>query len=122
MEELFEPTRGLILLIMEQGGNSNHPERRQAPRYRVSIPVELKEGAGTTWDASLAGIFFETDHSFAPGEQISLTLLLERVSPGRPVRVQCEGRVVRVTRCDARIGMAVAISGYNFSPSGPPTG
>ena len=107
---------------MKPGGNSKYPDRRQAPRYRVAIPVELDEGAGTTCDASLAGIFFETDQSIAPGEQISLTLLLERVSPGRPVRVLCEGRVVRVTRSDSRIGMAVAISGYKFAPAGPPSG
>ena len=84
--------------------------------------MELDEGAGTTCDASLAGIFFETDHTIAPGEQISLTLLLERVSPGRAVRVQCEGRVVRVTRSDSRIGMAVAISGYKFAPAAPAPG
>ncbi len=102
---------------MKPGGNPKFAERRQAPRYRIAIPVELEEGAGTTCDASLAGIFLETDHSIAPGEQISLTLLLERVSPDRPVRVQCEGRVVRVTRSDSRVGMAVQISGYRFAPS-----
>ena len=106
---------------MKQEVNSNQLERRRAPRFRIAIPVKLEEGAGTTWDASLSGIFFETDHSFAPGEQIRLTLLLERVSPGRPVRLQCEGRVVRVTRCDGRVGMAVAISVYKFAPSSPQT-
>jgi len=84
--------------------------------------VELEEGAGITRDVSLSGVFFETDHSFAPGEQINLVMVLERVSPGHPVRLQCEGRVVRVTRFDSRIGVAVAISAYKFGPSARPIG
>ena len=120
--ELPEPTRAIRLLVMNSGGGPDRPERRRAARFRIAIPVELEGGAGTTWDVSLAGIFFETDHSFAPGEQISLILVLERVSPGRPVRLQCEGRVVRVTRFEGKIGVAVAITGYKFGPSGLPIG
>lgn len=80
--------------------------------------MELEEGAGITRDVSLSRVFFETDQSFAPGEQINLVMVLERASPGRPVRLQCEGRIVRVTRLDKRIGVAVAISAYKFGPSG----
>ncbi len=107
---------------MKSGATSDHPERRRAARFRIAIPVELEEGAGITRDVSLSGVFFETDQSFAPGEQIGLVLVLERASPGRPVRLQCEGRIVRVTRFDKRIGVAVAISGYKFGPSGRPIG
>ncbi len=105
---------------MEPVGGADQPERRRAARFRIAIPVELEGGGGVTWDVSLAGIFFETEHPFAPGEQIRLVLLLERVSPGRPVRLQCEGRVVRVTSLGAKIGVAVAISGYKFRTSGLP--
>jgi len=104
---------------MEPVGGVNQPERRRAARFRIIIPVELESGLGTTRDVSLAGIFFETEHPFAPGEQIKMVLLLERVSPGRPVRLQCEGRVVRVTRANGKHGVAVAISGYKFGPSEP---
>jgi len=107
---------------MKPGASSDHPERRRAARFRIAIPVELEEGEGITRDVSLSGVFFETDQSFAPGEQINLVMVLERASPGRPVRLQCEGRVVRVTRFDKRIGVAVAISGYKFGPSGRPIG
>jgi hypothetical protein len=103
---------------MEPGVGPDRFERRRAPRFRIAIPVELDEGAGITRDVSLSGVFFETDRSFAPGEQINMVMVLERVSPGRPVRLQCEGRVVRVTRFDTQIGVAVAISGYKFGLSG----
>jgi len=103
-------------LIMRSGVGPDQPERRRAQRFRIAIPVELDEGAGITRDVSLSGVFFETEQSMTPGEQIHLVLVLERVSPGRPVRLQCEGRVVRVDRFDSRIGVAVAISSYRFGP------
>jgi hypothetical protein len=96
----------------------DRPERRRAARFRIAIPVELQEGTGTTRDVSLSGIFFETDQFFAPGEQVNLVLVLERSSPGRPIRLQCEGRVVRVIQSDTRIGVAVAIASFRFGPSG----
>ncbi len=71
---------------------------------------------GMTRNVSLSGLFFETEQSFALGEQISVTMVLEHVSPGQPVRLQCEGRVVRITRFDQRIGVADVISGYGFGP------
>jgi hypothetical protein len=107
---------------MGSGAESHILERRRAARFRIAIPVELEEGEGITRDVSLSGVFFETDQSLAPGEQINLVMVLERASPGRPVRLQCEGRVVRVTRFDTRIGVAVAISSYKFGPSGKPIG
>ena len=103
---------------MKPGASSDHPERRRAARFRIAIPVELEEGEGITRDVSLSGVFFETDQSFAPGEQINLVMVLERASPGRPVRLECEGRIVRVSRVDRRIGVAVAFSSYKFGSSG----
>jgi hypothetical protein len=106
------------MMMMTPGAEPDRSDRRQAARFRIAIPVELEGGMGTTRDVSLSGVFFETEQSFAPGEQISLALVLERVSPGRPVRLQCDGRVVRVTPVDRRIGVAVAFSSYKFGSSG----
>jgi len=82
----------------------------------------MEEGTGVTRNVSLSGAFFETDQSFSPGEQIRMVLVLERVSPGRPVRLQCEGRGVCVTRVDAKTGVAVAITSYRFGAAGQPIG
>ncbi len=91
-------------------------ERRRAARFPIAIPVELEGGTGVTRDVSLSGVFFETNQFFALGEPIRLTLVLERASPGQPVRLQCDGRVVRVERRQAelRLGIAVAIESYRF--------
>src|SRR5208337_3300930 len=107
-----------MIMMMTPGTGPNRSDRRRAARFQIAIPVELEGGTGTTRDVSLSGVFFETEQSFAPGEEISLALLLERVSPGRPVRLECEGRIVRVTRFDGRIGVAVAFSSYKFGSSG----
>jgi len=109
-------------MMMTPGTGPDRSDRRRAARFQIAIPVELEGGTGTTRDVSLSGVFFETDQSFAPGEEIRLALLLERASPTRPVRLQCEGRIVRVTRFDGRIGVAVAFSSYKFGPSGWPVG
>ncbi len=100
------------------------PERRRAARFPIAIPVELEGGTGVTRDVSLSGVFFETNQFFALGELIRLTLVLERASPGQPVRLQCDGRVVRVERRQAelRLGVAVAIESYRFRRRDRPGG
>jgi hypothetical protein len=90
-------------------------ERRQAVRFPIAIPVELDEGTGITRDVSLSGVFFETNQWFAPGEPVRLTLVLERASPGDPIRLQCEGEVVRVGRSNAKVEVAVAITAHSFA-------
>lgn len=87
-------------------------------RFAITLPVELDEGAGTTRDVSLSGVFFETDQSFSLGESIRFVLVLEHVHAGRPLRLYCEGRVVRVNRCDGQLGVAVAITSYGFGTHG----
>jgi Tfp pilus assembly protein PilZ len=78
--------------------------------------VELEGGTGLTRDVSISGVFFETDRYLVLGEQVRLTLVLGRLSPDDPVRLQCDGRVVRVERREMqlRLGVAVAIESYRF--------
>jgi len=90
-------------------------ERRRAVRFPIAIPVELEEGNGMTRDVSLSGVFFETDQWFSPGEPIWLTLVLERASPGHPIRLQCEGQVVRVGPSNGKVEVAVAITSHAFA-------
>ena len=99
-------------------------ERRLAMRFPIAIPVELEGGTGVTRDVSLSGVFFETDQFVALGEPIRMTLVLERATPGQPIRLQCEGRVVRVERhqLQLRLGVAVAIESYRFKSREQPGG
>ena len=95
-------------------------ERRQSARFRIAIPVEFERGRAITGDMSLSGVFFETDQTLVPGEVVNMVMVLERASSRCPVRLECEGRVVRVTPLDRKNGVAVAISTYKFGPSGRP--
>jgi len=90
------------------------PDRRKAPRFQVALPVELPQGNGLTRDLSACGVFFQTDSVLALEEVIQFALVLEYVDPGRPVRLQCRGRVVRLERQDNTWGVAVAIMAYRL--------
>jgi hypothetical protein len=102
---------------MTKPGAPAVPDRRQAQRIAVELSVELENGKGVTRDVSAAGVFFLTDLSFSIGKPIDLCLVLERVDPVGPLRVRCQGRVVRVERCDDARGVAVAIASHNLEPA-----
>lgn len=105
-------------------GTAQFRERRQAPRLPIAIPVELEGGRGLTRDVSLSGVYFETDRSLVVGEQVRLTLVMGRLSPDHPFRLQCGGRVVRVERREmqVRLGVAVAVNSYRFMTREQPAG
>lgn len=107
----------VFLLLLTTGGKIRFvrkSEIQRAHRHRGATPVELKNGKGITRDFSSTGIFFETDKSFTQGQPIDFTIVLENVDPNRPVRVKCQGEIVRVEESEHKIGVAVAISSYNF--------
>jgi PilZ domain len=96
-------------------------ERRQARRYRVALPVETGAlGTGRTRDVSTAGVFFETDESLVPGSAIRFSLILEQGLLDVPVRLLCEGDVVRVERRDEQLGVAATINAFRFDPDTEP--
>ena len=95
-------------------------DRRQAPRIVVALPVELESGKGVTRDVSISGAFFETDQSLSPGASIGLSMLLEHVDPRGPLRLRCEGLVVRVEPRKSKVRVAVAFEEYRLEPTGQP--
>ena len=96
-------------------------ERRRARRYRLALPIELQAlGDGRTRDLSTTGVFFETGESLVPGSSIKFSVLLELAEPGPPLRLVCEGDVVRVERRDERLGVAATISAFQFDPDRGP--
>jgi len=90
------------------------PDKRQEPRYRGKLPVQLESGEGITRDFSGSGVFFETDRSFSPGQLIEFILVLEHIDPQRPVRLKCRGEIIRVEESGQKIGVAAAINSYTF--------
>ena len=104
----------LILYTIGMNSPLGGPERRKHQRFQIALRVELSEGMGTTRDLSVCGMFFETDRSFVVGEIIEFTLVLEYLDPCQPVRLQGQGRVVRVERHNHLVGVAVAIMAYRI--------
>ena len=100
------------------GGIYEFTDRRQARRYRIAVPVELDHGTGLTRDISTSGIFFETDQSCSVGTTLSFSLVLEHADPGGPVRLQCQGEVVRVEQRESKVGVAVCFTAYRFDLPG----
>src|SRR5213594_1712240 len=111
--------------MMEKETGPGITERRQASRIRVELPVEVmlpeqpeqsETRRGITRDVSASGMFYETEHVLPFGEQIRVVLLLEQGLPALPLRVLCEGRVVRVEPREGKAGVAVAFTSYRFEP------
>jgi len=94
-------------------------ERRQALRFPMTLPVELERGSGITRNISTSGVFFETDQVFSAGALIRLILVLEEPTyPGTPIRLHCQGQIVRAEAHEEKVGVAVAFTSYRFEPLG----
>jgi hypothetical protein len=93
-------------------------ERRQFPRFRIVLPVNLDDGVGWTRDVSATGAYldlFDRPHRMPrPGSHIAMELVLEHVNPESPFTVACEGEVLRVEQATAHVGVALRISSYQF--------
>src|SRR5262245_44930489 len=82
--------------------------RGMGERFKLALPLQLKNGAGMTRDISTSGIFFETDRAYAIGATIQLSLHFEHES------LQCKARVVRVEPRNGQFGVAVQLTSYVF--------
>ena len=83
-------------------------ERRRANRRPVRLPVEVGPDRGWTRDISPSGVYFETARAPAPGTPIRFTVFWKAPSP-RPLRLECQGRIIRTERRAGMMGVAVAI-------------
>ncbi len=94
------------------------PDKRQAVRIPVALPVLLAGGQGVTRDVSHAGVFFTTTLPFAVGASLDFSLVFERADSTGPLRLHCHGRVVRVEPGDRTTGVAVAVTSQVLDPGG----
>ena len=89
-------------------------DKRRATRHQGALPVELEGGKGITRNFSSSGIFFETDQPLTAGQPIEFSIMLEHVDPAHPVRLKCQGSIVRVEESGQKIGVATSITSYSF--------
>jgi hypothetical protein len=85
-------------------------DKRQALRYPLELPVELPGGSGRSHDVSRSGVSFETDTPVSLESPIKFSLVLGQTSPDVPLRLDCEGEVVRVEPHDGGVSVAVKLT------------
>jgi hypothetical protein len=103
-------------------------DRVRAPRYEMSAPLLYRPDGSGDWmtgrtvNISRTGVLFTgLAPELVPATRVEFVLLLQSLGhPGRS-RVQCQGKVVRVTRTatDGACAMAATIDGYEFLGIGP---
>ena len=98
------------------------PEKRSTRRFSLELPISVKfvnngrrESAGHTRDVSSRGVFMYLETEINEGTPIEFVMTLPtEVTLAEPVRVRCNGKVLRVTRVEQEQGVAVAIDNYDF--------
>src|SRR5439155_27233211 len=106
--------------MMEKENGPDVTDKRHASRIRVKLPVEVmlpdqsETRSGLTRDVSASGMFYETEHALPLGAPIRAFVPLGQGVTELPVRVVCEGRVVRVETREGVVGVAVDFTSYRF--------
>ena len=86
--------------------------RRNAERITMEAPLKMGNGIATTRDISNGGIYFVSSEEFRLGGDIRFSLELEHVLPDKPLRLNCQGQVVRIEEIGCQIGVAAKINQY----------
>ena len=89
-------------------------EKRASQRIQVEAPVYIGQEKAVTRDVSWAGIYFLTDQSFAEGVPLNFLLDLAYALPGKPIKLDCEGEVVRVEQHGEKFGIAAKINNFQY--------
>jgi hypothetical protein len=100
-------------------------ERREGTRVKTLLPVhfewetpegELRRTRGTTRDVSPKGIFSFVEDALSPREALCFEMLFPAdLTGGSPMRVRCEGHVVRLETLGRRYGIGVTIEQHEIS-------
>ena len=88
---------------------TQHETERQYRRYSLSVPVEFQGVRGITRNISVGGIYFESvEGVVAAGSAIRFWLVFQE-DDNTPLRLECDGTVVRVDELSGGRGVAATI-------------
>ena len=98
------------------------PEKRTTRRFSLDLPISVKflnngkrELTGHTRDVSSRGVFIYLDADIAADAPIEFVMTLPpEITLADPIRVRCEGKILRVDKGSQGQGVAVAIEKYDF--------
>jgi hypothetical protein len=92
----------------------NFSRQRKTVRYQGKIPLEVKQGMGSTRNFNISGLYFVTDQGLAIGEQLEVVMLLEQTGLVPGCRIRYQGEVLRMEPQDKKFGIALAITSCTF--------
>ena len=99
---------------------SRYSEVQGAARFPVKLPIHIKsqagEGDAETDNMSANGLLFHHDVDMPVGSRVEFTISLpaDVVGARSDVKVQCQGRVARISQDGPRRGVGVVIDEYRF--------
>ena len=86
-----------------------HNDKRREDRILIEVPVTLEAGAGLTRDVSRSGIYFLTAQAIDPGSPVRFSIRLDHIRAGKPLRLDCQGQVLRIEQTSGQYGVAASI-------------
>jgi len=89
-------------------------EKRASQRIQVEVPVYIGHEKAVTRDVSWAGIYFLTDQSFTEGSELTFALDLSYALPGKPIKLDCRGEVIRIEQRGEKFGIAAKINNFQY--------
>jgi hypothetical protein len=92
----------------------NHDEKRASQRIPVEVPLYIGQEELVTRNVSWSGIYFLTDHLFAEGGSLNFSLDLAYALPGKPIKLGCQGEVIRVEQHNGKFGIAAKINNLQY--------
>lgn len=93
---------------------NHNEEKRASQRIQVEVPVYIGGEKAVTRDVSWAGIYFMTNQSFAEGGSLNFSMDLAYALPGKPIKLDCQGEVLRVERHGKKFGVAAKINNFQY--------
>ena len=103
-----------FLIMHHKVKTMNQDEKRASQRIRVEVPVYIGQEEAVTRDISWAGIYFLTDQAFAEGGGLNFSLDLTYTMPGKPIKLDCQGEVIRVEQHNGKFGIAAKINNFQY--------
>ena len=89
-----------------------HSDKRHEDRIPIEVPVALEAGAGLSRDISRSGIYFLTGEAMVPGSMVRFSIELDHIRAGKPLRLDCQGQVLRIEQASDKYGVAASISEF----------
>ncbi len=89
-------------------------EKRASQRIHVEVPIYIGHEKAVTRDVSWTGIYFLTDQSFFEGTDLNFSLDLSYALPGKTIKLDCQGEVIRIEQLGEKFGIAAKINNFQY--------